>query len=117
MKGLQKGGEKMKGANVTVLYDYLSRKLTSDGLTQEEVDQMKDMPMGHHSVGGFIEANFKAGNFIDREGRIFNANHHLTLKFTKDEGKILENKAQEHGLEPVEFANQILVQALRTISS
>ncbi|MEJ2347890.1 MAG: hypothetical protein P8Y17_01660 [Patescibacteria group bacterium] len=117
MKELRKGGEKMKEANATILYGWLSRKLASEGLTQEEFEQIKNMPIGHHSVWDLIEANFKAGYLVEREGRIFNANHHLTLKFTKDEGKILENEAQKYGLEPAEFANQILAQALRTISS
>ena len=116
-KKQKKGGDKkMKESKPktegTVLYSYLSRKLASDGITQEEIDPIKDMPIGHHSVGDFIEANFQAGHFVRRGDRMFNANRELTLKFTKDEKEILETRAQESGISISEFASNAVIGAL-----
>jgi len=100
----------------TVLYSYLSRKLASDGITQEEIAPIKNMPIGHHSVEGFIKANFEAGNFVQRGDRIFNADRGLTLKFTKKENKRLEARAQGLGLSVSEFASNAVIEALSPAS-
>lgn len=92
-----------------VLYRYICQKLASGGLSREKLDSIKHHPMGHHSVGNFVEANLKLGDFEWRDDMLVNASRKLTLKLTSDEEGKLETKASAAGLTVAEFASSIIL--------
>lgn len=99
--------------NRVVLYEHLSRKLAGDGISQEEIESIKDLPIGHHSVEGLIKINQRLGYIIERGGKFYGASS-LDVELTANEGKLLEEKAEKSGLSPTEFVSDIVLKALST---
>jgi hypothetical protein len=93
----------------SVLYSIFSERLAKDGISRQEIESLKDFPIGHQSVAGFVEANVKLGNFEWRQDTLVNASQRLSLRFTRNEEKKLKEKAQEAGLTTKEYASQILL--------
>lgn len=96
----------------TILYEYICRKLCSNGLTREEFDRIKKYPIGHNSVEGFVKLNVAIGNLDWRAGTLINVDRTFTLKLTSDEEGKLTKKAESLGLTPQEFATQAVIERL-----
>ena len=98
--------------NQTVLYEYFCNKLSSGGLTREELDPIKEFPIGHNSVEGFVRLNIALGNFDWRGDTLVNANRTLALKLTSVEEDKLKRRAKGLGLTPKKFLTQIVIEKL-----
>lgn len=96
----------------TVLYEYICNKLSSGGLTREELDPIKEFPIGHNSVEGFVRLNVALGNLDWRGDTLVNADRTCTLKLTLDEEDKLKRRAESLGLTPREFVTQIVIEKL-----
>lgn len=95
-----------------VLYSIFSRRLASGGISKEELDSIRHLPIGHHSLEDFVEANIKLGNFAWRGELLMNAGSRLTLKLTREEAKLLKQRAREAEKPQEELATDILLQGL-----
>ncbi|OGM15849.1 hypothetical protein A2V56_05425 [Candidatus Woesebacteria bacterium RBG_19FT_COMBO_42_9] len=95
-----------------VLYEYISSKLASGGLSRGELESIMDYPIGHSSVRGFVDANLRLGYFQWRGEVLVNTNRKISVGLTKEEEVRLEEKANEVGLTIGEFATNTLLAVL-----
>ncbi|MBI4057840.1 hypothetical protein HY405_00780 [Candidatus Microgenomates bacterium] len=99
-------------ADQTILYSYICRKLTSGGISREEFGRIKNYPIGHNSVEGFVRLNIVVGNLEWRGDILINADCKLTLKLTADEQERLSKKSKELGMTESELATKIVLGTL-----
>lgn len=91
-----------------ILYEHICHRLTTGGITREELSPINHLPIGCQSVEKFIEANVSVGNYEWRDDLLVNADRKLEIKLTKEEeGKLLK-KAEEAGLSAGEFVRNIV---------
>lgn len=103
---------KEKAGERTILYDFLSQKLTGDGLSREDLDEIKHHPIGHSSVIGFVELNLKVGNFAWRNGKLVNAHRRIGINITPQEELALSDMAKKDGLTVTELATKIVLETI-----
>ncbi len=99
-------------AQFTVLFTYLAKKLAGSGMTKEEIETLKEHPVGHQTLESFIAINQKLGNFQWRGDRLVNADRRFVLGLNKREEEFLRLRAMESGMTEAEYVNEILVKAL-----
>lgn len=69
----------MKAENLgdcVVWMEFLFKKLTSGGLTEEEFVTLGNLPVGQGSVRRFVELNLEAGNFEWQGNLLVNKTRH-----------------------------------------
>jgi len=96
----------------TILYDYICRKLSSNGLSKKEFDCIRRFPIGHNSVEGFVKLNIALGNLDWRGNALINVDRTFTLKLTLAEEDELKKRAKGLNLTPGEMVTQIVLERL-----
>ena len=100
-------------AQFTVLYDYVFDKLATSGLTKDELKELKRHPLGHKSLGSFVDANLRVGNFEWINDHLVNVDRQVRLDLTQKEDERLRLLAHEAGLTELELISKIVSSVLK----
>lgn len=98
--------------NLIILYDAFTRILISDGLTKQELDQIKGYPVGIGSVEKFVDIALRLGHLEWKGNLLVNRPKGIRLDLTYFEEMSLKDRAKHEGLTPGQLATAIVLERI-----
>ncbi len=97
------------------LYEYVSQRLTSSGITKDEYKSLRDLPtVGYNSVGNILDVGAKLGYLEWRGGVLLNVGREISFRITYQEEKALQDIANEQRKPVSELLSELVREHIST---